>query len=65
MRYVYLINKDTDKFEKVTFNKDKSYDIITKIYYLKYKIPTEKDIQNGPSNVIKYYKNLKYHCIGG
>ena len=57
MRYIYLINKDNNKFEKINFSEDKPHDIITKIYYLKYKVPTEKDIRGGNPDVIKYYKD--------
>lgn len=65
MKHVYLINnsrgkdnkgKDGVRFEKIKLDDSKRHDIISKLYYLKYRVPTEEDIKRGDKDVKEFYK---------
>ena len=67
MKYIYLIN-NKNIFEKVMV--DNENEILEEIYYLKYKIPTIKDISNSSKEIKdflakdykKYSKKLLFLC---
>jgi len=63
MDHIYLINNLTNKFEKVLFDSNKSHDIITQLYYLKYHIPSEKDISSADNIVKKFYGKYSLDTI--
>lgn len=63
MDHIYLINNTNNKFEKIPFDINKQHDIITKLYYLKYHVPTEKDINNADGAVIKFYKKYPLDTV--
>lgn len=56
MDHIYLVNNDTKKFERVPYDKKRSHEIITQLYFLKYRLPIPKEIQLSKNdNVKKYY----------
>lgn len=56
MEHIYLINTDKKEFEKVPFNKKESYKIISDIYFLRYRVPTQTEIDKAKAVVKKYYQ---------
>ena len=60
MDYVYLINTDKYVFEKIPYKQEESHKIIYEIYFLKYRVPTQKEIDDDktPDKVKKFY--IKY-----
>ena len=60
MKYIYLIN-NKNIFEKVMV--DNENEILEEIYYLKYKIPTIKDISNSSKEIKDFFKENKLEEI--
>ena len=65
MEYIYLINTDKNIFEKIPFKKEESHKIISEIYFLKYRVPTEEDINDKSTSqdVKEFYKNFPLKSI--
>jgi hypothetical protein len=61
MKFIYLINTSTNKFEKKDY--DKSHNIISDIYYLKYRLPSLEEIKKGDNKVKKFYEEYSLNRI--
>lgn len=60
MKYIYLIN-NKDIFEKVMIDNEK--EILEEIYYLKYKIPSNKDISKSSKEIKNFFEENKLEEI--
>jgi hypothetical protein len=59
MNYIYLVNNDKNTFEKIPYKQKEAHKIISEIYYLKYRVPTQIEIDELDeldSDVKKFYK---------